>query len=179
MRIATGLFLITMMAACSGTEQVATQESAETEEWITLFDGSGTDGWAMTGPGAFTLVDDGTVVSEGGMGLFYYQERMFRDFLLELEWKSNSDSANSGIFVRFPDAPDPWYAVNTGYEIQIDDSQDPMHQTGSVYSFSAPFKLASKPAGEWNTYQIKVTGQRYENIPQRRKSKRFLRRSVA
>ena len=64
--------------------------------------------------------------------------------------------------MRFPDAPDPWYAVNTGYEIQIDDSQDPMHQTGSVYSFSAPFKLASKPLGEWNTYQIKVVGQRYE-----------------
>ena len=162
LRITTVLVLIVTMAACSGTEQVAMDQSTVTDEWITLFDGSGTEGWAMTGPGAFTLVDDGTIVSEGGMGLFYYEDLMFKDFLLELEWKSNSDSANSGVFVRFPDAPDPWYAVNTGYEIQIDDSQDPMHVTGSVYSFSAPFKLTSMPAGEWNKYQIKVTGQRYE-----------------
>ena len=156
------LVLLTL-TACAGTEQVVEQSSTvPMNEWITLFDGSSTEGWAMTGPGSFVLQDDGSVLSEGGMGLFYYEDLMLKDFVLELEWKSSSDSANSGIFVRFPDAPDPWYAVNTGYEIQIDDSQNPVHQTGSIYSFSAPYKLASKPIGEWNEYQIKVTGQRYE-----------------
>lgn len=131
------------------------------DSWMTLFDGSSTEGWEMTGPGSFVLNDDGTMTSEGGMGLFYY-DAMFKDFVLELEWKSTSEAANSGVFVRFPDAPDPWYAVNTGYEIQIDDSQEPDKQTGSIYSFSAPFHLASKPLGEWNHYKIMVTGQRYQ-----------------
>lgn len=148
-----------LLVGCAGSEEVATDS---TGEWITLFDGESLDGWEMSGPGSFTLEPDGSMLSHGGMGLFYYTERRFDDFVLELEWKVESDSANSGIFVRFPDAPDPWYAVNTGYEIQIDDSQDPIHQTGAVYDFSAPFRLNSNPAGEWNTYRIEVTGQRYQ-----------------
>ena len=156
----TVCFLL-LLVSCSGAEQVV-QKQVSSNEWITLFDGDNIDGWSMSGPGAFNLMEDGTIVSEGGMGLFYYEDLMLKDFVLELDWKSSSDSANSGVFVRFPDAPDPWYAVNTGYEIQIDDSQDPVRQTGSIYSFSAPFKVTSKPLGEWNTYRIKVTGQRYE-----------------
>jgi len=70
-------------------------------------------------------------------------------------------TANSGVFVRFPDAPDPWYAVNTGYEIQIDDSRDPLHRTGSIFGKAASSHLASKPLGEWNKFRIEVTGQRY------------------
>lgn len=161
MRQLLAVCTLVTLVSCSGVEKAA-EQSAPVDEWITLFDGTSTDGWMMTGPGAFNLIEDGTIVSEGGMGLFYYKDLMLKDFVLELDWKSTSDSANSGIFVRFPDAPDPWYAVNTGYEIQIDDSQDPIHQTGSVYSFSSASKLASKPVGEWNTYQIKVTGQRYQ-----------------
>ena len=155
------VLVLLAFSSCAGTEQVV-QQNEPLNEWITLFDGSSTEGWSMTGPGAFTLAEDGSIVAEGGMGLFYYKDLMLKDFILELEWKSPSDSANSGVFVRFPDAPDPWYAVNTGYEIQIDDSQDPVHQTGAIYSFSSPYKIASKPVGEWNKYQIKVTGQRYE-----------------
>lgn len=161
LRPTIAVFALIALASCTGAEQVV-QDTAPAEEWITLFDGTSTDGWAMSGPGAFNLLEDGTIESEGGMGLFYYKDLMLKDFVLELDWKSSSDSANSGVFVRFPDAPDPWFAVNTGYEIQIDDSQDPIHVTGSVYSFSSPFKVASNPTGEWNTYQIKVTGQRYQ-----------------
>ena len=153
--------LIVFGIGCSGSN-MASQDDAASDTWMTLFDGTSTEGWEMTGPGSFTLDDNGTITSQGGMGLFYYKDLMLKDFVLELEWKANSEKANSGIFVRFPDAPDPWYAVNTGYEIQIDDSQSPVKQTGSVYDFSAPFHLASKPVGEWNHYKIEVTGQRYQ-----------------
>lgn len=156
------LTLLLVSVGCSGGEKMATTGDEQTNTWITLFDGSGTEGWTMTGPGSFVLQQDGSIVSEGGMGLFYYEELKLKDFVLELEWKTNKESANSGIFVRFPDAPDPWYAVNTGYEIQIDDSQDPTHQTGAVYDFAAPLKTMSKGPGEWNHYSIKVTGQRYQ-----------------
>lgn len=140
---------------------VLSAQNASDGQWKTLFDGSSLKGWTMSGPGEFTLEADGTMLSRGGMGLFYHSGQKYQDFELELDWKAVSDSSNSGVFVRFPEAPDPWVAVNTGYEIQIDNSRDPMHATGAVYSFSAPFKMAAKPAPAWNTYKIKVTGQRY------------------
>jgi len=160
-RPALYFFTLLLLAGCAGGDRAVQPEPMQ-DDWITLFDGTNLDGWTMSGPGSFALQNDGSMLSQGGMGLFYYDRQPFRDYVLELEWKTGSDSTNSGIFLRFPEAPDPWFAVNTGYEIQIDDSQDPIHQTGSVYSFSAPFKVTSKPVGAWNQYRIQVTGQRYE-----------------
>jgi glucose/arabinose dehydrogenase len=76
---------------------------------------------------------------------------------------AESEGANSGIFVRFPEqSDDPWYAVNNGYEIQIDDRADPLHATGAVYTFSPAAQNASRGAGEWNHYRIEVAGQHYQ-----------------
>ena len=79
-------------------------------------------------------------------------------------------SDNSGVFVRFsnPDN-DPLIAVNTGYEIQIDDMAipdgNPVHKTGAIYNFAAPLNAkASKPVGQWNTFEIEVTNQKYSVI---------------
>ena len=133
------------------------------QQWITLFDGTSLDQWTHVGPGGFALQDNGTMKSQGGMGLLYYEEQSFRDYVLELDYKTSSDTANSGIFLRFPEKPsDPWGAVESGYEIQINSSSDPIHQTGAIYDQSAAFRNAAKPSGEWNTYRIEVTGQRYE-----------------
>ncbi len=131
-------------------------------QWKTLFNGSSLEGWYQAGPGQFVLEPDGSMISEGGLGLFYYSEESFRDFELELEWKSNKTTANSGVFVRFPKTDDPWVAVDEGYEIQIDDSRDPDHKTGSIFAISKAFRSNPLPAGEWNEFRIRVTGQRYE-----------------
>ena len=152
-------------AACSGagTLSDAPAQTEETYDWITLFDGTDLDGWRMAGPGSFELQPDGTMLARGGMGLFYYAERPFRDFVLELDFKVESDSTNSGVFLRFPErTDDPWYAVNNGYEVQIYDKGDPAHATGAIYDQSGHFKLASRAPGAWNTYRIEVTGQRYQ-----------------
>ena len=154
--------LLTGSALAQEKDQAKEKES-DGGEWVTLFDGTTTAGWTMAGPGGFTVEEDGSMLGYGGMGMLYYYKRPFRDFVLEFDWKAATDSANSGVFVRFPEASDdPWYAVDAGYEIQIAGSGDDLHRTASVYTFSAPFKDAAKPAGEWNTYRIKVTGQRYE-----------------
>jgi hypothetical protein len=66
--------------------------------------------------------------------------------------------------VGFPASDDPWSAVNNGYEIQIDATDAADRTTGSVYSFqSADIKKrdrALNPPGEWNTYEIRVEGER-------------------
>ena len=129
------------------------------------------DGWYMAGPGKFVLVEyDKSLQSLGGMGLLWYKKRKYTDFVLKVDWKVSRISDNSGVFVRFsnPDN-DPLIAVNTGYEIQIDDMAmpdgNPLHKTGAIYNFAAPSNAAaSKPVGQWNTFEIEVTGQKYSVI---------------
>jgi LEA14-like dessication related protein len=139
----------------------------DSNEFTYLFDGQSIDGWRMAGSGKFVLVEnDKALQSQGGMGLLWYTKKKYKDFVLKVDWKVSSRNDNSGVFVRFsnPDN-DPIIAVNTGYEIQIDDlavpDGNPLHKTGAIYNFAAPSNAASKPVGRWNTFEIEVTGQKY------------------
>ncbi|MFJ8648601.1 ThuA domain-containing protein [Streptomyces sp. NPDC093546] len=133
--------------------------------YTALFDGSGTAGWQQAGPGSFTLAD-GTLTSQGGLGMLWYSAKEFTgDYSLKLDWRMTDDD-NSGVLVGFPASGDPWSAVNNGYEIQIDATDTPDRTTGSVYGFksadTAARDAALNPPGEWNTYEIRVTGERLE-----------------
>lgn len=141
-------------------------------DWKTLWDGKTLAGWTQSGPGEF-VIEDGALKATGGMGLLWYSAASFGDFTLALEWQVEEAGDNSGVFVRFPDPeaydwrakgwPGPeWVAVHEGYELQICDAAGDAHNTGSVYSFQGPSALPARPAGEWNQYEITVSGQRYE-----------------
>ncbi|MBB4901202.1 lectin [Streptomyces griseomycini] len=130
-----------------------------------LFDGSSASGWSQAGPGGFTLAD-GTLTSHGGLGMLWYSAEEFTgDYSLKLDWRTAGDD-NSGVFIGFPSSDDPWSAVNNGYEIQIDATDAPERTTGAVYGFqSADLTVrdaALNPPGEWNTYELRVTGERLE-----------------
>ncbi|MYZ11174.1 DUF1080 domain-containing protein [Streptomyces sp. SID2999] len=128
-----------------------------------LFDGTSLEGWRQAGPGSFTLSDDGTLTSSGGMGLLWYAGSGFSSYSLKLDWRITGDG-NSGVFVGFPPSDDPWSAVDNGYEVQIDATDVPEKTTGSVYGFQsadlAARDRALNPPGEWNTYEIRVEGER-------------------
>ncbi|MEU1597373.1 ThuA domain-containing protein [Streptomyces sp. NPDC005708] len=130
-----------------------------------LFDGTAAslNGWRQAGPGGFALSDDGTLTSNGGLGMLWYTASDFGSYSLKLDWKVAGDD-NSGVFVGFPSSDDPWSAVDNGYEIQIDATDVPEKTTGSVYGFrSADLKKrdrALNQPGEWNTYEIRVEGER-------------------
>ncbi|MFE9680717.1 ThuA domain-containing protein [Streptomyces sp. NPDC006285] len=133
--------------------------------YTSLFDGSSTSGWRQAGPGQFSLAD-GTLTSVGGMGLFWHSAREFTgDYSLKLDWRMAGDD-NSGVFIGFPASDDPWTAVDNGYEIQIDATDSADRTTGSVYGFKsadlAARDAALNPPGEWNTYELRVTGERLE-----------------
>ncbi|MFL6315147.1 MAG: DUF1080 domain-containing protein [Nitrososphaeraceae archaeon] len=139
-------------------------------EFTYLFNGKSIDGWRMAGPGKFVFIEyDKSLQSEGGMGLLWYTKKKYKDFVLRIDWKVSRTNDNSGIFIRFsnPDN-DPWIAVNTGYEIQIDDlampDGNPLHKTGAIYNFAAPSNPQSKLVSEWNTFEIEATSQKYSII---------------
>ncbi|WP_285705545.1 ThuA domain-containing protein [Microtetraspora sp. NBRC 16547] len=129
--------------------------------YTAIYNGS-TTGWEQAGPGGFANAD-GTLTSQGGMGLFWYKAREFHSYSLKLDWKMRGDD-NSGVFVGFPASDDPWSAVNNGYEIQIDATDAPEKTTGSVYGFKsadlAARDAALNPPGQWNAYEIRVEGER-------------------
>ncbi|MFD3827423.1 ThuA domain-containing protein, partial [Streptomyces sp. NPDC058625] len=130
-----------------------------------LFDGSATTGWKQAGPGGFTLADS-TLTSYGGLGMLWYSAKEFTgDYSLKLDWKAAGDD-NSGVFIGFPASDDPWSAVNNGYEIQIDATDAADRTTGAVYGFKSADIVARdaalNPPGEWNTYELRVTGERLE-----------------
>ncbi|WP_415924513.1 ThuA domain-containing protein [Streptomyces sp. MI02-7b] len=129
-----------------------------------LFNGHTLEGWKQAGPGTFNVVD-GELRTEGGMGLLWYQAKQFGSYSLKLDWKMDGDD-NSGVFVGFPASDDPWSAVDKGYEVQIDATDAPDRTTGAVYTFkSANLKARDqvlRPPGQWNSYEIKVQGERLQ-----------------
>ena len=139
---------------------------AEVEPGYTgLFDGTleSLTKWRLAGPGSWGRQADCSIRGEGGMGLLWYTQQEFGDYSLKLDWKLVKDD-NSGVFVGFPNpGNDPWVAVDRGYEIQIDESDEIDRLTGSIYTFQSADRAkvleVLKPHGQWNSYEIQVQGQ--------------------
>lgn len=131
------------------------------ESWKPLFNGKDTSGWKMTGPGSFEI-EDGMLVTKGGMGLLYYTAKPFANTTIRVVFKTASTRANSGVYIRMPQPPrDPWYGVHNGYEVQIDSAGDEWHRTGAIYSLSkATGEWKQNPNGEWNTMDIELKGNK-------------------
>ena len=150
--------------ACGAVDaDCAPADDGSPEEGYTqLFDGTSLDGWAQAGPGSFELGEDGTMTSTGGMGLLWWEDEEFTDYSLKLDWKMEGDD-NSGVFVGFPPSDDPNSAVERGYEVQIDATDEDDRTTGAVYGFQsadlAARDQALNPPGEWNSYELVVEGE--------------------
>ena len=130
-----------------------------------LFDGRTLDGWKQAGPGQFTRRRRRRS-TEGGMGMLWYQAKELKSYSLKLDWKLAGDD-NSGVFVGFPASDDPWSAVNNGYEVQIDATDAPgaHHRLRLRLPVGRPRgprpRRCSRP-GEWNSYEIRVQGERLQ-----------------
>jgi choline dehydrogenase-like flavoprotein len=159
---------------------VASQTIAPDAAFKPLFTGS-RRGWQMSGGGDFLTIFGSILEAQpNGLGLLWYTREVFKNFVLRVDWLSfhpttnvpGSRADNSGVLLRFPalNASDPandWkLASDKGYEIQIDDmgfnpdtgqNFSSLHQTGAVYGLKASTSVASKPAGQWNMFEIEAT----------------------
>ena len=117
--------------------------------------------WKMSGPGGFNFTPQCTLESFGGLGMLWYDELFDGPHTFKLEWMMPGDD-NSGVFIGGWPNPgnDPFVAVNQGYEVQIDATDDADSTTGAIYNFQAPNAAARdqalNPPGQWNTYEITV-----------------------
>lgn len=128
--------------------------------WVKIFDGTKASykNWKHVDKGNIIL-EDGILKTKGGMGLLYYKKQAFKNILLRVIYK-NPGGANSGVFVRIPNAPtEAWMPVNKGYEVQIYDAGGDYHYTGALYSLT-PVKAKPAKPDEWNELLITL----YEDI---------------
>ncbi|HEU4994910.1 MAG TPA: family 16 glycoside hydrolase [Gemmatimonadaceae bacterium] len=165
---------LTALTLARRTASAITTTSLHLQPGFRVVGNGGLRGWRMAGLGNFMELGANIIESVDGVGLLWYADEEFDDFVLRMEWRASSVMDNSGVFIRFPalGASDPandWkVAVNQGYEIQIDDRGfnpesgqygDARHMTGAIYGIAAAVHLASKPVGEWNTFDIEARGQ--------------------
>ena len=132
------------------------------QEWKQLFNGKDLTGWEQVGPGEF-VVEDGSLKTLGGMGLLLYSGEKFGNVVIRVEYMVESGHDNAGVHIRIPEKPaDAWEAVNTGYEVQIDNGMrflhDDYHCTGVLYSFSKALAYPQYRPGEWNIMEITLQG---------------------
>lgn len=131
-------------------------------KWRQLFNGRDLTGWQQVGPGKF-VVEDGLLKTVGGMGMILYPAEKFSDVIIRVLYKVKDNDCNSGVFIRIPEKPaDEWFAVNKGYEVQIDNGTRHVggdyHCTGVLYSLTKAMAHPQKKPGEWNTMEITLDG---------------------
>jgi hypothetical protein len=127
---------------------------------IVLFDGKDVSRWTdRNGGEAKWRLNDGALESVRGTGMIRTRDK-FTDFQLHLEFASpamvqgsSQGRGNSGVL------------INGMYEVQILDSYDnPTYadgQAAAIYGQSPPLVNASKPPGEWQTYEIVFESPRW------------------
>ncbi|HLJ96087.1 MAG TPA: DUF1080 domain-containing protein [Gemmataceae bacterium] len=160
-----GLLLV---AALCGIEAAQSAAPEAPKGFEPLFNGKDLTGWHVNKGGKMSVwgAQNGILYVDGRGGGWLMTEKEYGDFELRLEFKV-PPRGNSGVALRSPMEGDPAYA---GMEIQILDDQwhkndknykglRPTQLTGAIYDVVPPGKDATKPAGEWNQFDITAKGR--------------------
>lgn len=114
---------------------------------VALFNGKDLTGWHATGDNQW-IVENGVLKSPHS-GSNLVSDKAFNDFKLHVEFRYPAGS-NSGVYLR------------GRYEVQIEDGDEmhpPIDRLGAVYGFIAPTEDAAKNPGQWQSYDITLTGR--------------------
>ncbi|MHC1705704.1 MAG: DUF1080 domain-containing protein [Tenuifilaceae bacterium] len=154
------LIIVLLIAASIG--------ASSQEKWVNLFNQKNLKGWKVLNGAAEYKVKDGAIVGTSKLNTpntFLVTEKLFGDFILELEFKVE-DGLNSGIQFRSNSFKEHKNGRVHGYQYEIDPS--PRAWSGGIYDegrrgwlYSLDKNPASKTAfkaGEWNKVRIEAIG---------------------
>lgn len=133
---------------------ISTAWAQDSNDWVTLFDGSNLDSFILTGDANWHTVGDIVEATEG-RGYMVVKEP-YADFVLTLDfWVSSS--VNSGVYIRCP-APEE-HGGRICYEVQIHDYRpNQIYRTGGIVRHRSPAEHITS-LGRWNTYEIRAEGE--------------------
>jgi hypothetical protein len=144
------------------------------EAFTPLFNGRDLDGWVQVNchPETFT-VRDGMIVCTGEPHGILRTDRMYENFVLELEWQHTREKGNSGLFVWSDPLPAVGRPFSRSIEVQILDGMNSENYTshGDIFGIhgakftpdrphpggwtrSLPTEHRCNPAGQWNHYRV-------------------------
>jgi hypothetical protein len=167
---------IILLALAIVTASCITADTAESDGFVSLFDGKTLDGWIQKNGTATYRVEDGTIVGQtaaGSPNSFLCTEKEYGDFELEFEVKLISNELNSGVQIRSqtkePEKGEKFGRVN-GPQVEIEASGiEKGGQAGFLYGeacggwmSSKNSKLAVFKDGEWNKYRVIAKGPRIQ-----------------
>jgi hypothetical protein len=152
----TQLVGMTLATVLSGTPESNPKlgQSVKSDEssWKPLFNGKDLTGWHLRkpdGPNGWK-VENGVYVNTPPSTDIQTDDEYY-DFQLHVEFRASPKEGNSGVYLR------------DKYEVQIFNSfGEPPSDSGcgALYKRVAPAINASKPAGQWQTFDITFIGRR-------------------
>ena len=136
---------------------IQTRAADDEKDFKPLFNGKDLTGWKLRNPNGHPSwsVEPGGVlkntVEKGTHGTDLVTEKKFWNFTVRYDYMTPENS-NSGFYLR------------GRHEIQIlgdyKSGQATISGNGSIYNFKAPDKFVTKPAGEWQTVEATMIGNR-------------------
>ena len=128
--------------------------SQDSDDSVTVFDGSNLDGFILTGDANWHIAGDVGEATEGN-GYLVVKDP-YDDFVLTLDfWVASS--VNSGVYIRCP-APEE-HGGRICYEVQIHDYRpNQIYRTGGIVRHRSPAEHMTSLA-RWNTYEIRAEGE--------------------
>jgi hypothetical protein len=144
------------------------------ESYAPLFNGRDLTGWVNINcaPQTFTA-RDGLIYTTGKPICEIRTERMYENFVLEVEWQHLKPEGNAGVFVWADALPARGQPFLRAVEVQVLDGRNSETHTshGDVFAIhgatltpdrphprgwmrSLPSERRARPAGEWNHYRI-------------------------
>ena len=147
---------------------------AADDDFKPLFNGKDLNGWVLTNTPAETWsFEDGMLKCTGKPIGEIRTEKMYQNFIMELEWRHMIPGGNAGIFVWADDITAKGVPFHRGVEVQVLENaygQSQGHTThGDIFpihgatmtpingrggSRAFPTEERSKPSPEWNHYRI-------------------------
>lgn len=144
------------------------------EDFRPLFNGKDLSGWVRTNTPAETWTyQDGLLVCSGKPIGEIRTERMYQNFILELEWRHMVPRGNAGVFIWADDITARGVPFHRGIEVQVLENaygNNRSHTThGDIFpihgakmtpvngrggSRAFPTEERSNPSPEWNHYRI-------------------------
>ena len=95
-------------------------KAEDSEGFKPLFNGKDLSGWVPCNVAADTFsVKEGMIVTTGTPIGFMRTERMYENFIVELDWRHLKEAGNSGLFIWGEGLPAPGVPYARGIEVQI------------------------------------------------------------
>ncbi|KPL16231.1 MAG: hypothetical protein AMS23_07805 [Bacteroides sp. SM1_62] len=164
------LALLLLVLSCQNSSK-SKLTGYENNEWIELFNGTGTDHWRGFHmdhfPDSGWYVENGELRNDGSGAGGLITKEQYADFILEWEWRLFDEGGNSGVKYFVKERPDREgkYAFGLEYQLLDDDPHaNDYHTTGALYEFFPPSPEKQLLAlGQFNASKLVVDGNHVEH----------------